>query len=360
MLFKDLLERLFGRFFENQISIEIPVEEEAETDNRMMSIKDILNQLNETFDALNHKNFSRFTSMSTIRTLRAMGPTIIPPTNEWKLRTRVEDIENLPAIIYLANILPTVEREKYPTFFYALKLSSPPYFLVNEIKGVCYEVGFCWDNNKSKAKIWDGVYVVIDDNGVAHCPQVLRFDRVNVRPKKYSVGQYTKRYVSKQPYFDDLTEKEEENVGHVFALFFNLWADRKEYWKVSANKNNRRATFLIDKRNTKTFFKDRDVEALTPSGTKKRIIHFVTEHTRKTKTKRTTVRAHLRGLRDFVWNDYRCYVTAPDFHGFNIDEFDTGCYQLDEKKGKRFMSGWSVMRLLTKLEDSRQSKRRAA
>lgn len=97
-----------------------------------------------------------------------------------------------------------------------------------------------------------------------------------------------------------------------FVQVFNWWTKRPERWSVSVNRAGQRVTFSIDKELTKAYFVDRDKSIKARDGRAKKIIHFVQQHTR---SNGSTVREHVRGLREFDWNDFHCIVTAPKLNG---------------------------------------------
>jgi len=85
-------------------------------------------------------------------------------------------------------------------------------------------------------------------------------------------------------------------------------------WSTTVKKDGHRAVFYIDPKDTKDYFKNRD-KVVTVNGTSKRIIHLVEEHERNYSSgKKVKIREHIRGLSVFSWNNYSCYVTAPEFH----------------------------------------------
>ena len=50
---------------------------------------------------------------------------------------------------------------------------------------------------------------------------------------------------------------------------------------------------------------------MTENGVTKRIVHYVKEHQRVVDNKPTTVKEHIRGLREFDWMGYNCKVISP-------------------------------------------------
>jgi len=85
----------------------------------------------------------------------------------------------------------------------------------------------------------------------------------------------------------------------------------KEF-NVRAERDGVSLSFGVALKRTPYFFKDREV-VLNDRGKKRRIFHAVAEHERVTVSgKVTTVPAHYRGLRRFVWKDETITITRPE------------------------------------------------
>ena len=111
---------------------------------------------------------------------------------------------------------------------------------------------------------------------------------------------------------------------------FNWWSSRGDRWSVSVKHKGEKVTFGVENKDTKKYFADRDKTVKAADGKAKRIIHQVTEHERNLSDgKKTTVREHIRGIREFDWNSYHCIVTAPVFHGGLSSSFDISSVELD-------------------------------
>lgn len=109
-------------------------------------------------------------------------------------------------------------------------------------------------------------------------------------------------------------------VASVFAGCLKLWHRRDRYYQVSTRKRRSRVTFCVEPGDHVRFFRDRDRTAIARDGKRKRIVHHVQEHVR---SNGQTVKAHLRGIRQFRWHDYNVAVTVPEFHvathGFDVE-----------------------------------------
>lgn len=92
--------------------------------------------------------------------------------------------------------------------------------------------------------------------------------------------------------------------------------------QVMVSKDGVSGRFGIPLNKTAAFFKDRAFEA-TVGGSRKKIFHYVEEHTRMTASGRfTDVRAHFRGARRFDWKGTSVLLTVPGHHHFKIEELN--------------------------------------
>lgn len=361
----NILNMLFGRFFDFGLSIEyIESKEESEEVEEseeyrrvhMQTIRELLNNLDLCYQRLSNKNFSEYTPKSTIKFLNTVGPTVLP---DWTVNAGVLPIpiKKRPAIIYLSNYLPTRyaknDDEIIPPFaFFAVKTDKPYFVMTNTDDADFYEIG-CGYIFDAKETVWGSGYIKVTKDGEIIFPKVLMYNHHK---------NYTQKTIETQPIIKNsiknkkLSQKDaEKNLAEIIKSSFFTWSQRQDYWKVSTKKNKQRVTFLIDKKKTKYFFKDREIEAYTPTGQKKKIIHFVKEHIRQTTTKEIAIKAHLRGLREFVWLNYYCAVTAPKMHKFNIDDFELSAVTEKQSKGKnKTISGKATMKLLSKIEDQQK------
>ena len=326
-------------------------------------IKTLLSELDEVFAGFKFKNFSLTTAPETRAALNSLGPTILPPDNEWVQCPRILDTDGLPAIMFMANPMgrhtkaedQNDDTQSIPYAFYAVKLNVLPHHC-QPMKGAYYEVGFIHEWDKGRRE-WVSGFVAIDkDTGWVKFPKV-RYSKVaiiNRHRNHHALVWDDQTLVMASGNNDTSIEEKRTGCANAVGIMFNLWAARKDYWKVSVRKDKRRATFLIHKEQTKHFFKDRGVTTTTKTGQKKRIIHYVSPHLRLVGGKKSHIEGHVRGLRTFEWQGYACAVTAPDHHKFSTDEFTAPSHSMDDPSlpAEKFMSGKTAMEHLSKFEDT--------
>lgn len=241
-----------------------------------------------------------------------------------------------------------------PQFFYALKIRKAHWNCVGarNFKGLLYECGVMYSSGGKS--LWASFETGIDP-ATGHIEVFKTYHHVTQRlPNGYAF----KKKVCDYPWDkNDQKVTSEEWHKAVVAFAFNTWNARDDMWKVSTTTADTRVVFLVPWGETKHYFKDRKVDALTPNGTKKRIIHHVKEHTRVRDGKEIVVKEHIRGLRTFEWKEYRCAVTAPKFHAFDTDAFESASTDVVtvNPEQKRTLYGPSVMAALSAAEDSQSS-----
>ena len=108
----------------------------------------------------------------------------------------------------------------------------------------------------------------------------------------------------------------------------------------------------MDKSLTKKYFADRDKTIKTASGRNKKIVHYVKEHERDYKGKKTIVKEHIRGVSKFTWNGYECLVTAPEFHSLPTAQFNVGAEDV-EQLTEGYVSASKVGHILASAEERR-------
>jgi hypothetical protein len=129
----------------------------------------------------------------------------------------------------------------------------------------------------------------------------------------------------------------------------------------TVEKDDIRANFYVDTKDTKYYFKDRD-KSFTENGATKKIIHFVEDHERVIDGKRIYIKAHIRGQDTFNWNGYKCKVLSPKFHGIEHTQFDAASVSFlpGEKLTPKFVSLEELANQLHAAEDKAITGRRTA
>lgn len=210
----------------------------------------------------------------------------------------------------------------YPDFAYASRLKKLPWH-AEPLPGIAYECGLAF-RFSSGHLFWMGFYITINpETGIVRACHELIHEPIEV-PKR---GSYTRKKWAVSPFASEAWGKNEDErndaLARIFANAFRFWQEKDSMWSVGVRRDGRRVTFCVQPTDTKRYFKDRDKQALTSSGKRRPIIHFVNEHDREVEPGKTVkVKEHIRGLRQFYWKGYECAVTAPQFHRWTSQAFD--------------------------------------
>lgn len=322
------------------------------TKGRGKTIKQTLSNLDKNFKELSRATGKRsWDSKVNTNALKKLGVFVAPNpmTVDDLLRDRIETPEKFPGIMFVATnmFFPTGEDKAFPNFFYAVKLETVPYY-VEPTKNVVYKIGLsvplCAKTTGEKGdekNFWVYFYIAIAPNGAVKTLRWVADSTVTIPHKKKpgnasgkkthftrKTWQHPNLFPEKEALISEV-DRETAHVG-IFCACFNFWNNRDKMWTVQTKKNDLRMNFCVDTRDTKHYFKDREY-ATTLSGNRKKIIHFVEEHTRLTPNGEVVVREHIRGERKFVWNGYQCNVKAPKFNNVtDMQKFDVGSFEGDE------------------------------
>ena len=321
------------------------------TKGRGKTIKQTLANLDRNFKEMSRATGERsWDSKANTNALKKLG-VFVPPTAMTArdlLETRVEVPEKFPGIMFVATnmVFPDNSDDKvFPNFFYATKYESSPLH-VEPTKDIVYKIGlsvpFSVKATKDKVQknYWLYFYVAVNSEGEVRTLRWVADDMVTIPHKKKpgNVGGNKTCFTRKTWQHPDILNdeftvkeigKEAAHVG-IFCACFNFWNNRDKMWTVQTKKNDLRMNFCVDTRDTKHYFKDREY-ATTLSGNRKKIIHFVEEHTRLTPNGEVVVREHIRGERKFVWNGYQCNVKAPKFNNvIHMQGFDVPSFEVEE------------------------------
>ncbi len=113
-----------------------------------------------------------------------------------------------------------------------------------------------------------------------------------------------------------------EDAAHFyFVTLANAWKEsEKSPWRIIAERRGVCASFRIGINNAPTFFKDRDLY-VNENGRRKKVFHYVGEHKRMTMGgTESTVRAHFRGQRKFLWNEYHIVIAVEEYHHASLSD----------------------------------------
>jgi len=250
-----------------------------------------------------------------------------------------------------------------PVFIYGLRLAKLP-ANVRHAPGTPYQMGFAYPMGKSEKSErldtqlwWVWSYAVIQDSGEVVIPEFVRNEDVTIRHFKGrrnagAVSCYSRKKWVKPAFLKaDGGRDVEEEIKTEIAMSIRTWNARADSWSVGVRKSDDRVCFMVDPKHTSAYFADRD-RTMDVNGKKKKIIHFVREHTR---SNGAVVKAHVRGLSRFSWRGYECAVTAPRLRGevytagpmVEPEEIDV----VDGKTPKGFLEVDEVARVLADSED---------
>lgn len=223
------------------------------------------------------------------------------------------------------SLLKGNENMMCPRFTYCIKGAKLPES-VEAIRGTPYQFGVCFEMQRDEAgkemkpkMFWAWCWIVIQPDGSINIPHERRQVNSTVRHKRLVGGSHSSIIHSRAWCLPTLAIAEtgrDQNDHETFmkCTFRQLliwWQKRPEQWSVGVRRDGHRVVFGIDKRHTAGYFADRDT-VVNVEGKPRKIIHFVREHER---INGSTVKAHVRGLREFDWKGYHCVVTAPYLKG---------------------------------------------
>ena len=343
---KYYLQKVFNYFNKPELKATRPTRRRKKyTKGRGKTIKQTLSNLDKNF-----KEMSRATgkgswdNKTNTNALKKLGVFVSPDPMlpEDLLKNQVEVPKKFPGIMFVATnmFFPTDDDKVFPNFFYAVKYESSPFY-VEPTKNVVYKIGLSiplsakTTKDKDDKNFWLYFYVAVNPKGEV---KTLRWvtNKVVVVPHKNGRKTSFIRKTWQHPNVFDKdcmlikdTDKEMAHVG-IFCACFNFWNNRDKMWTVQTTKNDLRMNFCIDTKDTKHYFKDRE-HVTTFNGNRRKIIHFVEEHTRFTPKGKVVVREHIRGERKFIWNGYQCNVKAPKFNNItDMRKFDVASTEMED------------------------------
>lgn len=349
------------------------------------SVGTILDYASHVFDSMAIPDYLPDLSKSEVKALKRLGPLVVRLREHWDWHNDLTHPEALPSMLFVhLTMLTEFNKEckekfkrgedkeeigNYPEFFYAIKLDKKPIEL-GHIPGVVYQAGTVYPQNDGSAKeqdnLWWSHYIVVHEGKVVVPKRICGYKEVKI-PKKQPSGRKRGRgtYITRREWGyqstvlcyseqKDMTkDKAAEHLAHMAASGFNLFSARQDHWRLTMREGAKRVSFLIDQQNPKILFKDRKISARTPTGQKKRIIHYVNGFFRAYGEKMVWVKSHLRGARKFEWKGRECTILAPEFHHMNVDGFDGELVVVteEEEKAGNYITPKKGMKMLTKAEE---------
>lgn len=324
------------------------------------TLGELLDHLDHTFNAYKVSTYSSgWLTQDEIVGLKKLGAHVPNPwqtiwhddANKLKVNPK-----NLPAMMFIA--MPSdheranKRNQVCPDFMFGIKHKKLPWN-VEKISGVPYKIGMAY--RMEKKLFWICAWVVVHRDGSYEFCREHTVKSVYVTKGKNKGYAYNKKAFVKGALVEDEEESKrngELGAKNFFKWMLDWWQGRTERWSVAVKKSGDRVTFAVDKSLTKKYFADRDKTIKTATGRNKKIVHFVKEHERDYKGKKTIVKEHIRGVNEFTWKGYNCLITAPEFQSLVTAQFNASAYEVDEDD-KDYISASKMGHLLAREEERR-------
>lgn len=350
-----------------------PANPPPQRDWTLSALLDRLDAEHDRFNVRRRQLLSSF-SKSDMRAIERIGAHVFPPRSDSRFRVDDEcfDVSDMnvngysPTIMHVGFAFP--ERTKTDDWFglvaaFAIRGSQSTPAMVSPTPGIPYAVGLVLQTNSEQLCL--GGYVFKDDAAcrlrvprvraaeavaVPHTP--IRYTRQSWKVPRFidhECGLVRDNSILSSLSLDDLNAR---LLAAVFRVLLETWRARTEMIQVATRRGRSRVTFCVPPGDQVRAFRDRDRSAIARDGKRKRIVHFVRPHVRSNGQQ---VPAHLRGVRQFRWNDYDVSIVFPRFH---LATFDFDVQPEDWQEGTPLphgsMSLPQVAGLMRRLEDDRE------
>ena len=212
----------------------------------------------------------------------------------------------------------------FPSFIYFQKVTSPR--KVEPACGDIYSVTAIYDDRR-KHKHWEAditdpvqchITIEPDNNGIRLLREPFYVDAKIPRQcgnRKETITLTRTEWMYPKWICELAAEHKwagpHEAARRLFLLAFRTYLAVMDRFLIRATRGTCVATFSIDLPRAKYFFADRDFEPAN-DGRRRRIFHAVVAHERVLSDGRTTsVKAHFRGARTFLWHKDRIHIVLP-------------------------------------------------
>jgi len=296
---------------------------------KRQDFNDLLEHLDTTFEKIKLPTMNEsWLDRDSIVGLKKLG---VHVPNPWELRwtknkdeIKLDVSKPLPAIMCVSACMVAastdLDGKKWfnPQIMFAIKHKKLPWNVAYQ-PGVPYLFGLAF--TVEGKLFWMHMYMTVNrkTGAMLVCDELRAVQ--NVIPMKSSASkravgrtQVVKRTTWMPPSFleEESRTMEDSKLGMLNLMrgMHEWWVGRDERWNIVVKKNADRITFGIDDDTTPYYFRNRN-KTVTENGVTKRIVHYVKEHKRVVDTKTTTVKEHIRGLREFDWMGYNCKVISP-------------------------------------------------
>jgi hypothetical protein len=260
--------------------------------------------------------------------MRLLGPLIPAEGQVWndslQKNPRVNLEFGLPTFAFVG--LRTDRSEKNAAkhvFFILRKLTFPPPLYRFRTPGHAYELQevYHWKHD-SKEDSFRAMVSICPETGKIDVMEYLTEHYLYIPRRKgrshgRGNGYKTVRWIKSgyNMFMSPADRKSEKwTAPTVAAMMINTFQQIESSWYLSASDSRGRVNFMLTMEEALKLFKDRQT-ALTPSGKRKKIIHWVSAHHRHLKGgKQSNVKTHLRGERHFKWRDLDISIYLPGKH----------------------------------------------
>ena len=327
---------------------------------RSRDFGELLDNLELTFDSLKLPRITgSWLDKDSIIGLKKLGAHVPNPW-EAKFSKRTSDItidvtKPLPAIMCISvpNENDDEDDRARLKIMYAIKQKKLPWNVAYKA-GTPYIYGAAYEFHGEM--FWFHMYITISKKTghINPCEELRQVDNV-IRANGRQTYYTTKRWTPPAFLQDDLqsTKVLENTHLNMFRAMHEWWSGRDERWNVVVKKNGERVTFGINDKDTAYYFKNRD-KVVSENGVTKRIVHYVREHNRVRDGKETTIKEHIRGLREFNWNGYQCNVVSPRLENKTAATFDVPGDDIEENQEKMVYLS-KVGKMLADFEERRSA-----
>lgn len=324
----------------------------------------LLDSLAETFkhldSGIDSYTFSRMLK-SEVEGLKKCAPLVTSKSlfQQPDPLTKIDPKRGLPAYFVVAmNSGHDDEKSETlePDFAFGMRVKKAPWN-VTRMTGTIYNFGLAWRVGAGK-HLWLGYWLAIRKDGTIQVAHELH-DVNRSYPVRQTDGKKThtttRNYTTRTWEYSSWragSENAHDSVVHCFCAALDVYQTRNEKWNVGVSKGSKRLVFLIEQQDAKHYFKNRK-KAVTVNGKTKPIIHFVRSHTQTHGDKVVEIPEHIRGLREFDWNEYRCAITAPKFHAYlsTTLELDADYLPEEDEDPAKNLSIGALADMMNDLED---------
>jgi len=235
-----------------------------------------------------------------------------------------------------------------PDFAFGMRVKKVPWN-VTRMTGTIYLFGMAWRDGKKH--IWHGFWLSVHEDGSIAVADELQSKYVTVGRESY-----TKREWDTSSWHGP-RENRAAAIRHCFAETLTRYQTRSDNWNIGVSNGKKRITFLVPDNEAKDYFKGRN-KVVNANGKTRPIIHYVKAHNYEFNGKTVSVPEHIRGLREFDWQGYRCTITAPKFHAFNSAAFEmSGEQSVDGDLPDGTLGIGELANMLNGLEDGKQKRK---